>query len=113
MLGLATAQRNIAAALVVASSIGGDTLLYTLVGALVIPSSSSSSPAKLGGESPPGNLPPSMPEQRRGTDQDLGTELSGSTPLSGAWRGVRLWGETSAASGIPGRTREARSNQAA
>ena len=37
VLGLATAQRNIAAALVVASSIGGDTLLYTLVGALVIP----------------------------------------------------------------------------
>ena len=37
MLGLATAQRNIAAALVVASSLGGDTLLYTLVGALVIP----------------------------------------------------------------------------
>ena len=37
LLGLATAQRNIAAALVVASSIGGDTLLYTLVGALVIP----------------------------------------------------------------------------
>ena len=37
MLSLATAQRNIAAALVVAISIGGDTLLYTLVGALVIP----------------------------------------------------------------------------
>lgn len=37
LLGLATAQRNIAAALVVASSLGGDTLLYTLVGALVIP----------------------------------------------------------------------------
>lgn len=37
VLSLATAQRNIAAALVVAISIGGDTLLYTLVGALVIP----------------------------------------------------------------------------
>jgi BASS family bile acid:Na+ symporter len=37
LLGLATAQRNIAAALVVASTLGGDTLLYTLVGALVIP----------------------------------------------------------------------------
>ncbi|HYO44382.1 MAG TPA: bile acid:sodium symporter [Candidatus Limnocylindrales bacterium] len=37
LLALATAQRNIAAALVVASSLGGDTLLYTLVGALVIP----------------------------------------------------------------------------
>ena len=37
LLGLATAQRNIAAALVVASSLDGDTLVYTLVGALVIP----------------------------------------------------------------------------
>jgi predicted Na+-dependent transporter len=34
---LATAQRNIAAAIVVAVSIGGDTLVYTLVGALLIP----------------------------------------------------------------------------
>ncbi len=34
---LATAQRNIAAAIVIAVSIGGDTLVYTLVGALVIP----------------------------------------------------------------------------
>jgi predicted Na+-dependent transporter len=35
--GLATAQRNIAAALVVAASLGGDTIVLTLVGALVIP----------------------------------------------------------------------------
>jgi len=35
--GLATAQRNIAAALVVAASLGGDTIVMTLVGALVIP----------------------------------------------------------------------------
>jgi predicted Na+-dependent transporter len=34
---LATAQRNIAAAIVIAVSIGGDTLVYTLVGALVVP----------------------------------------------------------------------------
>jgi predicted Na+-dependent transporter len=34
---LATAQRNIAAAIVVAVSIGGDTLVYALVGALLIP----------------------------------------------------------------------------
>ena len=34
---LATAQRNIAAAIVIAISIGGDTLVYTLVGALLIP----------------------------------------------------------------------------
>jgi len=34
---LATAQRNIAAALVVAASLGGDTIVLTLVGALVIP----------------------------------------------------------------------------
>lgn len=34
---LATAQRNISAAIVIAISIGGDTLVYTLVGALVIP----------------------------------------------------------------------------
>lgn len=34
---LATAQRNISAAIVIAVSIGGDTLVYTLVGALVIP----------------------------------------------------------------------------
>ena len=37
LLGLATAQRNIAAAMVIAVSIGGDTVVYTLVGALVIP----------------------------------------------------------------------------
>jgi predicted Na+-dependent transporter len=37
LLGLATAQRNIAAALVVATSIGGDVIVYTLVGALSIP----------------------------------------------------------------------------
>jgi predicted Na+-dependent transporter len=35
--GLATAQRNIAAALVVAASLGGDTIVLTMVGALVIP----------------------------------------------------------------------------
>ena len=35
--GLATAQRNIAAALVVAGSLGGDVVVLTLVGALVIP----------------------------------------------------------------------------
>jgi len=35
--GLATAQRNIAAALVVAASLGGDTIVMTMVGALVIP----------------------------------------------------------------------------
>ena len=34
---LATAQRNIAAAIVVAASLGGDVLVLTLVGALVIP----------------------------------------------------------------------------
>jgi len=33
----ATAQRNIAAAIVIAVPIGGDTLVYTLVGALVLP----------------------------------------------------------------------------
>lgn len=37
VMALATAQRNIAAAIVVAVSIGGDTLVYTLIGALVIP----------------------------------------------------------------------------
>lgn len=37
LMGLATANRNIAAALVIASSIGGDTVVYTLVGALTIP----------------------------------------------------------------------------
>ena len=35
--GLATAQRNIAAALVVAASLGGDIIVMTMVGALVIP----------------------------------------------------------------------------
>jgi BASS family bile acid:Na+ symporter len=34
---LATAQRNIAAAVVVAAPMGGDALVYTLVGALVVP----------------------------------------------------------------------------
>jgi BASS family bile acid:Na+ symporter len=37
LLGLATANRNIAAALAIAASIGGDTIVYTLVGALTIP----------------------------------------------------------------------------
>ena len=37
LLGLATANGNIAAALVIAVSIGGDTIVYTLVGALTIP----------------------------------------------------------------------------
>lgn len=37
LFGLATANRNIAAALVIAASIGGDTVVYTLVGALTIP----------------------------------------------------------------------------
>jgi predicted Na+-dependent transporter len=37
LVGLATANRNIAAALVIATSIGGDTIVYTLVGALTIP----------------------------------------------------------------------------
>ena len=37
VLGLATAQRNISAALVVAASLSGDVLVLTLVGALVIP----------------------------------------------------------------------------
>jgi predicted Na+-dependent transporter len=37
LLGLATANRNIAAALVIAASIGGDVVVYTLVGALTIP----------------------------------------------------------------------------
>jgi BASS family bile acid:Na+ symporter len=36
-MGLATANRNIAAALVIATSIGGDTIVYRLVGALTIP----------------------------------------------------------------------------
>jgi hypothetical protein len=46
-------------------------------------------------------------------DHGLGSALCVSTPARGLWRGVRLWGETSAASAIPGRTREARSNHAA
>jgi BASS family bile acid:Na+ symporter len=37
VLSFATAQRNIAAALVIAASIGGDVIVFTLVGALVIP----------------------------------------------------------------------------
>jgi predicted Na+-dependent transporter len=37
VLGLATAQRNIAAAMVVAASLSGDVLVLTMVGALVIP----------------------------------------------------------------------------
>ena len=37
LFGLATANRNIAAALVIASTIGGDVVVYTLVGALTIP----------------------------------------------------------------------------
>jgi len=37
VLGFATAQRNISAALVVAGSLSGDVLVLTLVGALVIP----------------------------------------------------------------------------
>ena len=36
-MGLATANRNIAAALVIATSVGGDTVVCTLVGALTIP----------------------------------------------------------------------------
>ena len=37
VLGLATAQRNIAAALVVAASLSGEVIVLTMVGALVIP----------------------------------------------------------------------------
>lgn len=37
VLSFATAQRNIAAAIVVAVAIGGDVMIFTLVGALVIP----------------------------------------------------------------------------
>jgi len=37
LTGLASAQRNISAALVVAASLGGDVIVLTLVGALVIP----------------------------------------------------------------------------
>mgnify|MGYP001818755982 CR=1 FL=1 len=37
VLGLATAQRNIAAAMVVAASLSGDVVVLTMVGALVIP----------------------------------------------------------------------------
>lgn len=37
VLSLATAQRNIAAAIVIAVSLGGDVIVMTLVGALVIP----------------------------------------------------------------------------
>ena len=37
VLGLATAQRNIAAAMVVAASLSGDVVVLTLVGALVLP----------------------------------------------------------------------------
>jgi predicted Na+-dependent transporter len=37
LLGLASAQRNISAALVIAASLGGDTIVRTLVAALVIP----------------------------------------------------------------------------
>ncbi len=50
LMGLATANRNIAAALVVATSIGGDTIVYTLVGALTIPWCSSCWPARSGSE---------------------------------------------------------------
>lgn len=46
--GLATAQRNIAAALVVAASLGGDTIVLTLVGALVIPLAPIVLPGELG-----------------------------------------------------------------
>ncbi len=37
VIGFATAQRNISAALVVAGSLGGNVIVLTLVGALVIP----------------------------------------------------------------------------
>jgi len=37
VVALGTAQRNIAAAIVVATSLGGDVIVFTLVGALVIP----------------------------------------------------------------------------
>jgi predicted Na+-dependent transporter len=37
LLGLATAQRNIAAAIVVAASLGGDVVVLTMVGAIIIP----------------------------------------------------------------------------
>ncbi len=37
VLGLATAQRNISAAIVVATSLGGNVIVLTLVGALIIP----------------------------------------------------------------------------
>jgi predicted Na+-dependent transporter len=37
VIALGTAQRNIAAAIVIAASLGGDVIVYTLVGALVIP----------------------------------------------------------------------------
>ena len=37
VLGFATAQRNIAAAIVVATSLGGNVMVLTLVGALIIP----------------------------------------------------------------------------
>lgn len=37
LLGLATAQRNIAAAILVATTIGGDVVVLTLVGSLVLP----------------------------------------------------------------------------
>lgn len=53
LMGLATANRNIAAALIVAASIGGDTLIYTLVGALTIPVALIVLAGQLGRRSPP------------------------------------------------------------
>ena len=48
LFGLATANRNIAAALVIASTIGGDVVVYTLVGRSPSPCCSSCSPARSG-----------------------------------------------------------------
>ncbi|WP_336922852.1 bile acid:sodium symporter family protein [Aquipuribacter sp. SD81] len=48
VLGLAAAQRNIAAALVVAPSLGGDALVSTLVAALVVPVALLATAAELG-----------------------------------------------------------------
>jgi BASS family bile acid:Na+ symporter len=67
LTALATAQRNIAAALVVAASIGGDTLLYTLVGALLIPIALIVLAGEVGRRAPAASEPPApspVPDSR-------------------------------------------------
>ena len=62
VLGLATAQRNIAAALVVAASLSGDVVVLTLVGALVLPVVLIVVAGELGRRATPDEGPPSEPE---------------------------------------------------